>query len=354
MATPAGAYIPARRSGSLVFTAGPAAAGRRRAAGHRQGRRRGRPGHRRRPGPHLRAERAGRGRTTLVGLDAVTGVVKVVGFVASAPGFTGQPKVINGASDLLGEVFGEAGRHARSAVGVAELPLDAPVEVELVVEVGAVTRRCSASSTATGRPTRSATSCCCGWPDGCPTSCCGGCATGWPRGAGPRWARPCRASCCATGSGSPSRSASCWPRRSASGGRRAGCWTPCCPSTPRTSRPPTSGEPPVEVDAAALSVLAVVRGHPGCRELLQARRSAVVAAGARAARRDQRVVLVRGGDRPWVLTGTLQRLLRAHGDRTPCVEVLPAHGELTQLPPRCHRRARRNCGALRRRSPVGA
>ena len=72
----------------------------------------------------------------LVGLDAVTGVIKVVGFVASAPGFTGQPKVINGASDLLGEVFGEAGRHARSAVGVAELPLDAPVEVELVVEVG--------------------------------------------------------------------------------------------------------------------------------------------------------------------------------------------------------------------------
>ena len=60
----------------------------------------------------------------------------MVGFVASAPGFTGQPKVINGASDLLGEVFGEAGRHARSAVGVAELPLDAPVEVELVVEVG--------------------------------------------------------------------------------------------------------------------------------------------------------------------------------------------------------------------------
>jgi enamine deaminase RidA (YjgF/YER057c/UK114 family) len=71
----------------------------------------------------------------LVGLDAVTCVVKVVGFVASAPGFTGQPKVINGASDLLGEVFGEAGRHARSAVGVAELPLGAPVEVELVVEV---------------------------------------------------------------------------------------------------------------------------------------------------------------------------------------------------------------------------
>jgi enamine deaminase RidA (YjgF/YER057c/UK114 family) len=69
-------------------------------------------------------------------LDAVRRVVKVVGFVASAPSFTGQPGVINGASALLGEVFGEAGRHARSAVGVAVLPLDAPVEVEVVVEVG--------------------------------------------------------------------------------------------------------------------------------------------------------------------------------------------------------------------------
>ena len=69
------------------------------------------------------------------GLDAVVRVVKVTGFVASAPGFTGQPGVVNGASDLLVEVLGEAGRHARSAVGVAELPLGAPVEVELVVEV---------------------------------------------------------------------------------------------------------------------------------------------------------------------------------------------------------------------------
>jgi enamine deaminase RidA (YjgF/YER057c/UK114 family) len=69
-------------------------------------------------------------------LSAVVRVVKVVGFVASAPGFTGQPQVINGASELLGEVFGDAGRHARSAVGVAVLPLDAPVEVEIIVEVG--------------------------------------------------------------------------------------------------------------------------------------------------------------------------------------------------------------------------
>jgi enamine deaminase RidA (YjgF/YER057c/UK114 family) len=72
---------------------------------------------------------------TVVDLDTVVRVVKVVGFVASAPDFTGQPAVLNGASELLGEVFGEAGRHARSAVGVASLPLGAPVEVELVVEV---------------------------------------------------------------------------------------------------------------------------------------------------------------------------------------------------------------------------
>ncbi len=69
------------------------------------------------------------------GLAAVRRVVKVVGYVASAPGFTGQPGVVNGASRLLGEVFGDAGRHARSAVGVAALPLGAPVEVELVVSV---------------------------------------------------------------------------------------------------------------------------------------------------------------------------------------------------------------------------
>jgi enamine deaminase RidA (YjgF/YER057c/UK114 family) len=68
-------------------------------------------------------------------LDLVTRVVKVVGFVASDPDFTGQPGVVNGASDLLGSAFGDAGRHARSAVGVAVLPLDAPVEVEIVVAV---------------------------------------------------------------------------------------------------------------------------------------------------------------------------------------------------------------------------
>ena len=67
-------------------------------------------------------------------LDRVTRIVKVVGFVASDPSFTGQPGVINGASELLGQVFGEAGSHARSAVGVAVLPLDAPVEVEVIAE----------------------------------------------------------------------------------------------------------------------------------------------------------------------------------------------------------------------------
>jgi enamine deaminase RidA (YjgF/YER057c/UK114 family) len=134
VATPAGAYIPARRSGSLVFTAGqlPFVDGALPAAG--------------KVGAEVTPEQAyGFARICalnalaavdgLVGLDAVAGVVKVVGFVASAPGFTGQPGVINGASELLGEVFGEAGRHARSAVGVAELPLGAPVEVELVVEL---------------------------------------------------------------------------------------------------------------------------------------------------------------------------------------------------------------------------
>jgi enamine deaminase RidA (YjgF/YER057c/UK114 family) len=69
-------------------------------------------------------------------LDAISRIVKVTVYVASAPGFTDQPLIANGASQLLGDVFGQAGHHARSAVGVAVLPLDAPVEVELVVAVG--------------------------------------------------------------------------------------------------------------------------------------------------------------------------------------------------------------------------
>lgn len=71
----------------------------------------------------------------LVGIDNVTRVLKIVGFVASADGFAAQPAVINGASNLIGEIFGEAGAHARSAVGVAELPLNSPVEIEIIVEV---------------------------------------------------------------------------------------------------------------------------------------------------------------------------------------------------------------------------
>jgi enamine deaminase RidA (YjgF/YER057c/UK114 family) len=133
VAAPAGAYVPAVRSGSLVFTAGQlplvdgalVATGKLGAeVGTEQGRDLART-------CALNALAAVDG---LIGLDAVAQVVKVVGFVASAPGFTAQPVVLNGASELLGEIFGAAGRHARSAVGVAELPLGAPVEIELVVE----------------------------------------------------------------------------------------------------------------------------------------------------------------------------------------------------------------------------
>ena len=72
---------------------------------------------------------------SLVGLGRIVKIVKLTGFVASAPGFTGQPGVVNGASNLFGDVLGEQGRHARSAVGVSELPLGAPVEVEVIAEV---------------------------------------------------------------------------------------------------------------------------------------------------------------------------------------------------------------------------
>jgi enamine deaminase RidA (YjgF/YER057c/UK114 family) len=133
---PAGAYVPANRAGDLVFTAGqvPFVDGKVAATG--------------KVGAEIGPDEAkGHARTcalnalaavdALVGIDAVVRVVKVTGFVASAEGFTGQPLVLNGASELLGEIFGDAGKHARSAVGVAELPLGVPVEVELVVEVAA-------------------------------------------------------------------------------------------------------------------------------------------------------------------------------------------------------------------------
>ena len=134
VAAPAGSYVPARRSGALVFTAGqlPFVDGALAATGKIGGEVTPEQG---KDLARTCALNALAAVDALVGLDAVAGVVKVVGFVASAPGFTGQPGVINGASDLLADVFGEAGRHARSAVGVAELPLGAPVEVELVVEL---------------------------------------------------------------------------------------------------------------------------------------------------------------------------------------------------------------------------
>ena len=129
VAPPVAAYIPAVRTGNLVYTSGQVARDLTGKVGAEVS--------------EADAKDAARGCAlnalaavdALVGLDAVVRVVKVVGFVASAPGFTGQPEVINGASELLGEVFGEAGAHARSAVGVAELPLGVPVEVEMIVEV---------------------------------------------------------------------------------------------------------------------------------------------------------------------------------------------------------------------------
>ena len=131
---PLAAYVPAVRTGNLVYTAGqvPISDGALLATG--------------KVGAEVTAEQAKdlarqcglnalAAVHSLVGIDSVVKVVKVVGFVASAPGFDGQPGVINGASELFGAIFGEAGAHARSAVGVSELPRNAPVEVEVIVEV---------------------------------------------------------------------------------------------------------------------------------------------------------------------------------------------------------------------------
>ena len=133
--SPAGAYVPALRSGRYVYTAGqvPLQDGRLPQSG--------------KVGAEVTAEEAkalarvcalnalAAVRSVVGDLDRVARVVKVTGFVASATDFTGQPGVINGASELLGDVFGDKGVHARSAVGVAVLPLDAPVEVEIQVEL---------------------------------------------------------------------------------------------------------------------------------------------------------------------------------------------------------------------------
>lgn len=134
VATPAGAYVPAVVSGNLVFTAGqiPLVDGKLAATG--------------KVGKDLTAEQAreiaricalnavAAVKSVIGDLDRVKKVVKVVGFVSSDPSFSQQPAVVNGASEILEQIFGEKGIHARSAVGVAVLPLDAPVEVELIVE----------------------------------------------------------------------------------------------------------------------------------------------------------------------------------------------------------------------------
>ena len=134
---PAGAYVSATRTANLIFTAGqlPFENGELRIRG--------------KVGDAVSADEAYEAARLCAlnglaaaaaeagGLNGIGRVVKVTGFVASAPGFNAQPRVVNGASDLIGELFGEAGLHARSAVGVAELSLDSPVEVELVVELEA-------------------------------------------------------------------------------------------------------------------------------------------------------------------------------------------------------------------------
>jgi len=131
---PLAAYVPAARTGNLVYTAGqlPMQGGKLPQTGKVGGEVTPEEGKALARTCALNALAAVH---SLVGIDSVTRVVKVVGFVASAPGFNGQPGVINGASELIGQVFGDAGKHARSAVGVSELPLDTPVEVEIIVEV---------------------------------------------------------------------------------------------------------------------------------------------------------------------------------------------------------------------------
>jgi enamine deaminase RidA (YjgF/YER057c/UK114 family) len=134
-AKPLAAYIPAVQSGNLVFTSGqlPMVAGSLAETGKVGGS----------VSPERAKELATVGalnalaavKTVIGDLDKIKRVVKVVGFVSSVPEFSGQPAVVNGASEFLGEVFGDKGIHARSAVGVAVLPLDAPVEIELIVEV---------------------------------------------------------------------------------------------------------------------------------------------------------------------------------------------------------------------------
>lgn len=135
VAKPLAAYVPAVRSGNLIFVSGqvPLVDGKLLLTG--------------KVGAEVTAEQAkGLAQRAALnaiaaaaaeagGIDRIARVVKVTGYVASTPEFTAHPGVINGASELIGQVFGDAGAHARAAVGVAALPLDAPVEVEMIVEV---------------------------------------------------------------------------------------------------------------------------------------------------------------------------------------------------------------------------
>jgi len=132
---PVAAYVPAKAHGDLVFTAGqlPMVSGALPATGKVGD------GHGLVPAADARAyarqcalNAVAAAAAAVGGVDRLTGVVKLVGFVASVPDFSGQPGVVNGASEVLGEIFGEPGRHARSAVGVSVLPLDSPVEVEVI------------------------------------------------------------------------------------------------------------------------------------------------------------------------------------------------------------------------------
>jgi enamine deaminase RidA (YjgF/YER057c/UK114 family) len=138
VAKPVASYVPAVRSGSYVYTSGqlPFVSGALVQTGKVGD------GHGLVPAADAKAlaqtctlNAIAAVKSVIGDLDRVTRVVKVVGFVASHPSFTGQPGVVNGASELLGAAFGDAGVHARSAVGVASLPLDAPVEVEIIVAV---------------------------------------------------------------------------------------------------------------------------------------------------------------------------------------------------------------------------
>ncbi|MCJ0699828.1 RidA family protein [Frigoribacterium sp. CFBP9039] len=138
VATPAGAYVPAVRTGSYVYTAGqlPFVDGALPATGKvGEGDGLVDPAAAKEYAATSALNALAAAASVLDSLDDVVRVVKVTGFVASDPAFSGQPGVINGASELLGRVFGDAGIHARSAVGVAVLPLDSPVEVEIVLEV---------------------------------------------------------------------------------------------------------------------------------------------------------------------------------------------------------------------------